>query len=60
MTNAQIILLQSVKLMEQGILQGTGEFVTVEDQDGNKKQLEIPEQIHTFAAWKELGYQVKK
>jgi len=28
MTNAQIILLQSVKLMEQGILQGTGEFVT--------------------------------
>ena len=60
MTNAMIILLESVDLMEQGILQGTGEFITVEDAEGNEKQLEIPEPIHTFAMWKSMGYKVKK
>lgn len=60
MTNAMIILNESVKLMEKGILKGTGRFVEVEDQNGNKKTLEIPEQIHTYAAWKTYGRQVKK
>ena len=55
MTNAMIILLESVKLMEQGVLAGTGKFIT-----GDGKQLEVPETIHTFAHWKELGYSVKK
>ena len=59
MTNAMIILIESVKLMEEGKLNGTGNFVEVETQDG-KKQLEIPEPIHTYAKWKELGYQVRK
>lgn len=59
MTNAMIILMESVKLMEEGKLNGTGNFVEVETQDG-KKQLEIPEPIHTYAKWKELGYQVRK
>lgn len=60
MTNEMIILHERVVLMEQGILEGTGQFVTVEDGDGNKKQLELPEEIHTYAAWKEMGYQVQK
>ena len=59
MTNAMIILMESVKLMEEGKLNGTGNLVEVETQDG-KKQLEIPEPIHTYAKWKELGYQVRK
>lgn len=59
MTNAMIILMESVKLMEEGKLKGTGKFVEVETQDG-KKQLEIPETIHTYAKWKELGYQVRR
>lgn len=59
MTNAMIILMESVKLMEEGKINGTGNFVEVETQDG-KKQLEIPEPIHTYAKWKELGYQVRK
>lgn len=59
MTNAMIILMESVKLMEEGKLKGTGKFVEVETQDG-KKQLEIPEAIHTYAKWKELGYQVRR
>lgn len=60
MTNAMIILHESVKLMDEGVLQGTGEYITVENADGTKQQLEMPEQIHTFANWKALGYSVKK
>ena len=60
MTNAMIIFNESVRLMENGILKGTWEFVTVEEADGTKKELEMPEQIHTYAAWQQLGYKVKK
>ena len=60
MTNAQIIMSNSIELMEQGILKGSGIFGTIEDKDGNKKEIELPEVIHTYAAWKSIGYQVKK
>ena len=59
MTNAMIIFNESVRLMEEGKLNGTGKFVTVEI-DGEKKQLELPEEIHTFNGWKQRGYKVKK
>lgn len=60
MTNEMIVLYESVALMEKGVIKGTGKFVTVADADGNEKKLEIPEEIHTFAAWKSKGYKVKK
>ena len=60
MTNAQIIFNQSVALMEAGKIKGTGRFFTYEDENGEKKQLEEPEAIHTFTRWKECGRQVKK
>lgn len=60
MTNAMIILDESVRLMNEGVLAGTGKFITVENADGTKKQLEMPEAIHTFNGWKERGYAVKK
>lgn len=60
MTNTMIILLHSADLMEQGILQGTGEYITVEDKEGNEIEIEVPEPIHTFARWKAMGYKVKK
>ena len=60
MTNAMIILNESVKLMENGVIKGTGEFVTMTNADGSSKQIEMPEPIHTFQAWKHLGYKVKK
>lgn len=60
MTNEMIILEESVRLMNEGVLAGTGKFITVENKDGTKKQLEIPEDIHTFNGWKERGYAVKK
>lgn len=60
MTNAMIILNESVRLMEEGVLKGTGQFVEIENEDGTTRQLEMPEPIHTFQKWKELGYSVKK
>lgn len=55
-----IILLESVKLMEQGIIGETGETIVYEDGKGNKKQVKMPEPIHTYQKWKELGYQVRR
>ena len=60
MTNAMIILMESVKLLEEGKIQSTGEKIVVEDSEGNKKELDMPEPIHTYQRWKSLGYQVKK
>lgn len=60
MTNAMIILNESIRLMNEGILAGTGAYMTMEHEDGTKTEQEIPEDIHTFAGWKELGYSVKK
>lgn len=60
MTNSQIIFNQQIKLMEQGKINGTGRMITVQDSEGNKKQIQEPEAIHTYAMWKQLGYQVKK
>ena len=60
MTNAMIVLLESINLMEQGIIKGTGEIVKVIDENGEEKELELPEAIHTYSAWKSKGYQVKK
>ena len=56
MTNAQIILMESVKLMSDGILKGSG----VKGITPDGKEIELPEQIHTYQRWKSLGYQVKK
>ena len=60
MTNAQIIFNNSVKLMEEGILKGSGRFLTMVMEDGTKKEVEEPEVIHTYSTWKKLGFQVKK
>lgn len=60
MNNATIIFYNSVQLMKEGILKGTGEFLTVKYDDGHIEEVEVPEPIHTFQAWKVLGYQVRK
>ena len=64
MTNAEIIMNQSIELMEQGIIKGTGRMfeAIITDAEGNeeKRMVEEPEAIHTYQAWKQLGYQVKK
>ncbi len=64
MTNAQIIFQESLNLMENGVIKGTGRMfeAVIVDKDGNetKQMVEEPEAIHTYATWKQLGYQVKK
>ena len=60
MTNQMIILMESVKLMEQGLLKSTGEKIVIKDQNGSEKELDVPEEIHTYKKWKDLGYQVQK
>lgn len=64
MTNAQIITSNSISLLEAGIIKGTGRFLKMLtiDADGNEveKEIEEPEAIHTYAAWKQLGFQVKR
>lgn len=59
-TNKEIIFNESLKFMESGILKGSGEFIKVKYEDGTENTIEFPEEIHTFAKWKELGYSVKK
>lgn len=59
MTNAQIIMNESIRLMEEGILKGSGHFAEIETDEGTKT-IELPEEIHTFQGRKTLGYSVKK
>ena len=59
MTNATIILNESLRLMEEGKLNGSGQYAEVETADG-KMTVELPEEIHTYNGWKARGYQVKK
>ncbi len=60
MTNNQIILSEAVRLMEAGIIGGSGQFVTVPTADGGEKILEMPEALHTFESWKAAGRIVRK
>ena len=59
MTNNTIILNESFRLMKEGLLAGSGCFVQIDGENG-PETIELPEAIHTFAAWKQLGYIVKK
>lgn len=60
MTNEQIIFNTSVELMNEGIIGTTGRVITVENENGEKIDLQEPEPIHTYKAWQSLGYQVKR
>lgn len=60
MTNAEIILQNRVFLMEQGVIKGVeGQALKWKDEQG-EREIQMPEEIHTFQAWKALGYQVQK
>ena len=60
MTNAQIIFGEAQRLAEQGVIQYTGREFTFEDADGNQTIVKETEEIHTYNAWKALGFQVQK
>lgn len=56
MTNDTIIMNASLRLMEEGLLSGSG--IKAAQDDGTT--IELPEAIHTYAGWKAVGRQVKK
>lgn len=59
MTNQQIILNESIRLMKEGKLKGSGVFGEIGTEQGTQK-IELTEEIHTFNGWKERGFKVKK
>lgn len=60
MTNQQIIFDAQIKLMKQGLIGTTGRMLMLIKEDGSQEVVPEPEPIHTYSAWKELGYQVLK
>lgn len=60
MTNAQIIFDASQKLAEQGIIKYTGREFKAIDATGKEIVMKETEPIHTYNAWKALGFQVQK
>lgn len=64
MKNADIIFTQAQELMKAGIIGKTGRTSTakVVNADGEEEEIivEEAEPIHTYAKWKELGFQVQK
>ena len=60
MTNAQIIFNRQQYLLEAGKIKPTGRTLEFVDGEGNKVIVPEAEEIHTFAAWKALGYSVRK
>ncbi|MBR4589650.1 MAG: hypothetical protein IKO36_03210 [Bacteroidaceae bacterium] len=59
MTNEMIIMMESVRLMKEGVIKGTGKFAEAEI-NGKIEKFEIPEEIHTYERWRKMGYQVQK
>ena len=60
MTNAMIIFIESQKLAEAGKINYTGRTFKAMNRAGEEVEYKETEEIHTFAAWKEQGYSVKK
>lgn len=60
MTNELIILENSIRLAEEGVLKFTGKVFTSEDAAGNVQTFREVEPIHTFNGWKERGFSVRK
>lgn len=60
MTNAMIIENAKQELAKAGTLKYTGRVFTGKDDTGKEITWKEVEDIHTFAAWKSIGYSVKK
>lgn len=61
MTNEQIIWAHRTALAENGTIGYTGRMLTyINTATGEETKVAEPEPLHTFQAWKEMGYAVKK
>ena len=59
MTNQEIILREQINLMKEGKIGSTGRMIKI-ILDKQEMIIKEPEPIHTYATWKQLGYQVQK
>lgn len=60
MTNEKIIFIESQKLAEAGKINYTGRTFKAVNMAGEEVEYKETEAIHTFQAWKEQGFSVKK
>lgn len=60
MTNEMIIMDHAQQLAEEGKIAYTGNTVTLETVDGEGIVFKETEQIHTYARWKAIGFQVRR
>lgn len=60
MTNAEIIFNAGQALAEHGIISYTGNEFEATNEQGETVIIKETEPIHTYTAWKSLGYQVQK
>ena len=60
MTNEQIIFSAAQHLAETGAIKYTGKIYKARDAEGNEIQLKETEAIHTYNAWRALGFQVQR
>ena len=58
MTNKMIVWMERVRLMDEGIIGGTGRTVEIETEDG-VKTFEEPEEIFTVKEWNRRGFLIK-
>lgn len=58
MKNEEAIMQMRVKLMRNRQIGTTGRKMMWHDVDGNEIEIDEPAEIHTYAGWKKLGYQV--
>ena len=45
------------KVKKNSVILCTDEKILFADEEGNVREVNKPEEIHTFQAWKKLGYQ---
>lgn len=60
MTNSKIIADRAEALADAGIIRRTGAPVTVIYADGTEAKIQLPEAIHTYQKWRDLGFQVRR
>lgn len=60
MTNAMIMMVETQKLAEAGVLKYTGKIFTGVNVLGEEVQIQEVEPIHTVKIWNRLGYKVKR
>lgn len=55
-----IIFMEAQRLAEEGLIDYTGKTFKAKDANGDEIEYKETEPIHTYAMWKQLGFQVIK